>query len=493
MSNKAHRMSQVANANIAPDKVTASTKFYYGLGFSSRGIKDGLFQIFVFFYFSQVLGLDPGLAGLASLISLIFDAVSDPVVGVISDGWKSEKWGRRHPFLFASAVPLGVLTWLLFIPPADLGQSGLFLWYLSFTILIRLALTVFVVPFSSLGAELSTDYHERTTITAVRIMFASVVSPIIMIIGYLFFFKKTDDIEHGLFNLAAYPKFAMFCGALMIFFILISAWKTRHVIPTLPKQSDKQKSMSFWDMMGGVRQAVKMKSFTSLVLSLISVYISIGIGMVLSTYFGTYYFEFTSEQMALLPIGAGIGGLLSMVLAPMMGKVFDKKKGLVISTIVFASFFSLPFNLGLLGLFPQNGDPLLLPLYVVTLIIAYSFLWVTFSLCNSMMAEVVDEYELQSGIRQEGLFFAFMSFAFKCSTGLGQFFAGIIIGLIAFPTKADISDVPQKAIDNLGIVGGPVLLTVYLLSLVFIVAYPITKSRYEEIRAALDANVVSEN
>ena len=486
-------MNHPDNPIARSQKVSTATKFYYGLGYSSRGIKDGLFQIFAFFYFSQVLGLDPGLAGLASMISLIFDAVSDPIVGVISDGWKSEKWGRRHPFLFSSAIPLGILTWLFFMPPADLGQSGLFMWYLTFTILIRLVLTVFVVPFTSLGAELSTDYHERTTITAVRIMFASVVSPIIMIIGYLFFFKKTADIEHGLFNLAAYPRFAMFCGILMALFILISAWKTRHVIPTLPKQSSKQKSMSFWDMIGGVKQAVKMKSFTSLVLSLITVYVSIGLGLVLSTYFGTYYFEFTSEQMALLPIGAGVAGLLSMVLAPMMGRVFDKKKGLVISTILFAFFFTLPFNLRLSGLFPENGNPIILPIYIVILIIAYSFTWVTFSLCNSMMAEVVDEYELQSNIRQEGLFFAFMSFAFKCSTGLGQFLAGILITLIAFPTRADISENSEETIYNLGLIGGPVLLTLYLMSLIFIVGYPISKSRYKEIRAALDTNALSGN
>ncbi len=470
-----------------PPKVSASTKFFYGLGFSSRGIKDGLFQIFAFFYFSQVLGLDPGLAGLASLIALIFDAVSDPVVGVISDGWKSEKWGRRHPFMLASAFPLGVLTWLLFLPPENLDQSGLFFWFLTFNILVRLALTVFVVPYTSLGAELSKDYHERTTITSVRIMFAALVSPIIMILGYLFFFTKTPDIEHGLFNIPAYSKFAFFCGVLMILFILISAWKTKHVIPYLPQQSVQQKSMSFWEMIGGAKAATKMKSFRSLVLSLISVYVSIGIGIIFSTYFGTYYFEFTSEQMALLPIGAGIGGMLSMVLAPMMGKVFDKKKGLIISTIIFSIFFSLPFNLRMLGLFPDNGTSVLLPIYVVTLIIAYTFLWVTFSLCASMMAEVVDEYELKSNVRQEGLFFAFMSFAFKTSTGLGQFFAGIIISIIAFPTQTDISAVPQKAIDNLGFIGGPILLIVYLLSLFFIIGYPITKDRYEEIRTALDS------
>lgn len=78
------------------------------------GIKDSLFQLFLFFYFSQVLGLDPELAGLSSLVALVFDAISDPLVGMISDKWQSKKWGWRHPFMFASALPLGFFVLSVF-------------------------------------------------------------------------------------------------------------------------------------------------------------------------------------------------------------------------------------------------------------------------------------------------------------------------------------------------------------------------------------------
>ena len=90
-------------------------KLFYGLGLASRGIKDGLFQLFLFFYFSQVLGLDPELAGLSSLVALVFDAISDPLVGLISDKWQSKKWGRRHPFMFAAALtPQSIFGILVF-------------------------------------------------------------------------------------------------------------------------------------------------------------------------------------------------------------------------------------------------------------------------------------------------------------------------------------------------------------------------------------------
>lgn len=467
--------------------LTTTTKVLYGLGFSSSGIKDGLFQIFLFFYFSQVLGLDAALAGIASLVALMFDAVSDPLIGLWSDKWKSEKWGRRHPFMLVSAIPLGIFTYLLFAPPESLEQNGLFWWMLSFSVLVRLALTFFIVPHMSLGAELTTDYKERTSVTAYRIMFAAFISPVIMIIGFLFYFPATEEYSNGLFNKAGYPDFALLCAVLMVLVILICVFGTRKVIPHLPKLSAEQERMSTSQLLGSLNEVANMRSFWSLVLFVMMVYVGIGVGVVFSTYFGTYYFEFSSEEMAALPIGSAVGAILALWIAPNMGERLDKKKAAIFSTGIFAVFFSLPFLLRMLGAFPENGDPSLLGIYVLTLIVAYSFLWVALSLASSMMADVIDEYEMRYKKRQEGLFFAAMSFAFKCTTGLGNFIAGILLSWIAFPKQAKLGEVPQEAIDGLGMVGGPILLVFYLTAILFILSYPINKARYKEIRTVLEA------
>jgi len=86
------------------NKLSLKIKLFYGLGRASIGIKDGLFQLFLFFYFSQVLGLDPELAGLSSLIALVFDAISDPFVGIISDKWQSKKWGAATSFYVCCGI-----------------------------------------------------------------------------------------------------------------------------------------------------------------------------------------------------------------------------------------------------------------------------------------------------------------------------------------------------------------------------------------------------
>ena len=108
------------------------------------------------------------------------------------------------------------------------------------------------------------------------------------------------------------------------------------------------------------------------------------------------------------------------------------------------------------------------------------------SLAYSMMADVVDEYESITKQRHEGLFFSTMSFAYKLTVGLGYFFAGILLKLISFPTQTDIQNIPIETISKLGIIGGPLLMIIYFLSILFVLKYPLTRKQYEEIRATIN-------
>jgi len=464
--------------------LSTKTKSLYGLGFASLGIKDGLFQLFLFFYYSQVLGLDAALTGTSTLIALAFDAISDPLIGVLSDNWKSKKWGRRHPFMLASTFPMGVFTYLLFLPPEGLGQTGLFWWMTGFAILLRTALTLFIIPAMSLGAEMSEDFEERTSITSYRVTFASVISPVVIAFGLLTFFTPTEGMSNGLFNAAAYPKFALLCGILMMLVVLISAWGTRGLIPSLPQKSDTKES--FFQIFNEFLQALSLPSYRVLLGYSMWIYVGFGIGVSFTTYYTTYYFGLSEKELALLPIGAFIGGILSLFMGPYLGRKLDKKWATMISTIVFGLFFSLPFLLRRWGMFPDNDSPNLLPAYIGSLVVAYTFLFICLSLASSMMADVVDDYELHTGRRQEGLFFSTLSFAHKCTIGIGFFVAGFLLNWIAFPKQTEVADVPKEAIEGLGLIGGPIAFVIYLSGIFFLFFYPITKERYLEIRQALE-------
>jgi len=185
-------------------------------------------------------------------------------------------------------------------------------------------------------------------------------------------------------------------------------------------------------------------------------------------------------------LSSAIGGFLSLLIAPNLGDRLDKKWATLWGALIAGLFFTLPYNLRILGYFPENGTALVLPIFLVTLIIAYAALWISASLAASMMADVVDEFELKTGNRQEGLFFSTMSFAHKMTTGVGTFVAGLLLAWIEFPKQTNVEDVPQAAIDGLGLVGGPIVLCFFIVSLFFIISYPITKDRFQEIRAELD-------
>ena len=199
-----------------------------------------------------------------------------------------------------------------------------------------------------------------------------------------------------------------------------------------------------------------------------------------------YYFRLSETEMIALPIASGLGGILALILAPRIGRKLGKKKTVIYSTILFAIIFSLPYNLRILGMFPENGDSNLIKYYFFSVLFGYAFLWVAFSLVNSMMADVIDEYELKHHKRDEGLFFSALSFAYKMTVGVGYFVSGLLLKAIAFPSKNEVEVIPQEAIDGLGMIGGPILLVMYLMSIIFITIYTIDKKRYEEIRADLD-------
>jgi glycoside/pentoside/hexuronide:cation symporter, GPH family len=464
--------------------VNSKTKFFYGLGFISVGIKDVLYSIFVFFYFSQILGLDPIYTGSATLIAIMFDAISDPIIGSISDNFKSTKWGRRHPIMLMSAFPLGLSTYLLFLPPNGISEFDLFLWMTIFSILIRLFLTLFLVPGMSLGAELSSDYDERTVITSFRIMFTTLVSPFVCLFGLVFIFIPKEGMSTGLLNTEAYPKFAFLCAVIMILSIIISVYGTKHTIPSLPKMNKRENIKS---LLKNISIAIKMKSFNSVVLFTMMIYIGFGIGNSLTTYFLSYFFELDQNGVAAIIFSGGIAGILSLLIAPRLGKFYDKKTAIIISTALFGFFMASPYNLRLLELFPSNESPYLLISYLTLSTIGFTFLWTAMSLANSMMADVVDEYESITKQRHEGLFFSTMSFAYKLTVGAGYFFAGILLKIIAFPTQSDISEIPPETISKLGFIGGPLLMAIYLISIYFIIKYPITKQRHNEIRDKLNS------
>ena len=126
----------------APKAPSLWTKLAYGFGSVAYGVKDNGFSYFLLLFYSQVVGVDARLVGLALTIALMLDALIDPVIGFWSDNFHS-KWGRRHPFMFASILPAALLYYSLFNPPAGLGQTGELVWLCVMNVMLLQAMTLF--------------------------------------------------------------------------------------------------------------------------------------------------------------------------------------------------------------------------------------------------------------------------------------------------------------------------------------------------------------
>src|SRR5579862_3889374 len=150
-----------AAANATDDPVlrrigSLPTKLFYGFGSVAFGVKDQGFSTFLLFFYNQVLGAPPQMVGRAIAIALFFDAFADPIVGQFSDNLRT-RWGRRHPLMYVSAIPVAIGYFFLWNPP-HLSQDALFFYLVGIIIVVRTFITMYEIPSSALVAELTPDY-----------------------------------------------------------------------------------------------------------------------------------------------------------------------------------------------------------------------------------------------------------------------------------------------------------------------------------------------
>ena len=463
----------------------ATSKIGYGVGQLADGVKQGAFVTFLFFYYNQVLGLSGSLAGTASLIALMIDAITDPMIGQISDNWRS-RWGRRHPFMIAGSVPFGIAVFMLFSPPEGLGQMGLFWWLLGGAVAVRLMLTLFFVPHLSLGAEMVRDYHERTSLIGYRVFFSYFGTLVVSVVGFAVFFPATEAFSNGMLNPDNYGGFGLFAGVLGSIAMLWCIATTFHFIPMLkaPAQQHRNRHPVFavLDVFTTLREhAFRILFFGTLMFNVLA-----GISLTLLVYVATYVFGFDSNQLALLATSPLLGILLASTIAQSLSKKLDKRLASGLCALLGALLSSVPILLFLAG--ALEGVTVAEKLWTVYLFngAAQGFFIAFVILLDSMLSDTADEHELATGRREEGLFFAARSFATKASYGLGSFFAGIALDLISFPRGAAPNEIATESIVRLAVVAGPLLTCLFVFVLIIIRRYPLDAARHREIAVALE-------
>ncbi|HEY9875663.1 MAG TPA: MFS transporter, partial [Candidatus Obscuribacterales bacterium] len=224
-----------------PDKLNLSTKLAYGAGDLGTAITANVLVFYLSFFLTNVAGMSPGLAGTVRMVAGIWDAINDPVVGVLSDRTRS-RWGRRYPWMIFGAVPLGMFFFLhWFIPPfitdTATNQLGLFWYYIVISIFFNTAFTAVNLPYTALTPELTQDYNERTNLNSFRFAFSIGGSILSLVLAQIIFSTIKDETQQ-------YLLLGGICAIACILPTYWCVWGTRQRVRTLQAQAEEDNSAS---------------------------------------------------------------------------------------------------------------------------------------------------------------------------------------------------------------------------------------------------------
>lgn len=429
-------------------QLSSLEKWSYAIGNMPFSVIDAAFINFVVFYYTQVQGLSGTLTGLAMFVALSWDAISDPIVGSWSDTLRT-RWGRRHPLLIAGGIPTALLFLALFQPPGNLGQTGVFLWLLGVSILLRTFLTIYFIPYSAMGAELSTDYDERTVIAKARVTMGWLIGMALPAIGFVFIFQERGGVDGRLLQ-SNYIDYGILSAVLAGVTVVFCVWGTRTVIPRLPQGTLPDSPFNLTKPFRDLQTAFRNYKFRLTMGAGLAFGIATGVFTTLSLYMGTYFWEFTSDQLAGLVVPTALATLLAFVVLGRLGQRYDKPFLLRAACLLLAITVSCHIGARLLGLLPANGHSLIYILVLLTTGIAVFSVVTLHVVTASLMADLLDEQELSTGLRQEGVFFAAGTFVLKATTGLGAMLAGIVIDIIGLSPGSEPGSIEPSVLQSLG-------------------------------------------
>ena len=467
-------MSHDSTATRPP--LTFSTNLLYGVGSVAFGVHQATLTSALLLFFNQVVGLPAAWVGTAMMVTLIFDAICDPLIGEWSDHTRS-RWGRRHPFMYASAIPAAVAFYFLFDPPPGWSKGHLLIYMGAMLMTVRVLLSLYEIPSSALGPELTLDYDQRTSLMSSRFFFGTLGGAAMSVLALQVFLRKDATHPLGLLNRAGYRETALAAGIVIFLSIMISCLGTHRFIAGLVHAPRVRTTWA--EKLKEISGTLTNRSFLALTISGIVGAISTGLRQGLDFYISAYFFELTPAQMSYLAAAALLAAFAGVGLAPAIARRFGKKPAMI--GVFFASLFAsiAPIAMRLLGLLPPNGTGALFAIVFGFQFIAATLGLSGFIIVSSMMADVVEDAAVSTGQRSEGLLFAANGLISKCVTGVGTFFSGLILAWVSFPQHATPGQVDPAVLRHLGTVFVPIVATFSAISIAVLMLYNIDRSTHQ--------------
>lgn len=464
------------------ERLPLRLKLFHGLGSVAYGVKDNGFSTFLLIFYSQVIGLDAKLVSLALMCALLVDAFADPVIGHLSDRTYS-RWGRRHPWLYAAPIPLGLAWLLLWSPPTD--HTHIFAYLVAVAILVRTLVSCCEVPSQSLVAELTGDYDERTALTRFRFLFGWGGGLLLFFLANTVFLRADAGHKYGQLNPEGYWLYGLTGAIVMAGAVLISALGQHDRVARLPAVRPQPTTLRH--ALGEIYESLRHPA-ALIVLSASAIMIaSAQMTFAMSNFLYLYVWQFSETAFAWLPWLLMAGVFLSFALVQPLHRRLGKRTTAIVAGLVGLVFWVAPFALRFAGLWPVPGSTGSSALvFGFVLVSNVNAVMVSIS-AQSMLADVVEASQEQTGRRTEGVFAAGWMFVQKSATALGIGATGLLISYSGLPRKAVPGAVDPAVIDRLSLWYCLIVIVAAAGSALIFARFPITRADHEARLAALDA------
>ncbi|GCL36521.1 putative sugar transporter [Sphaerospermopsis reniformis] len=454
------------------EKLDLKTKLAYGAGDLGPAITSNIAIFYLLLFFTNVAGIPPGLAGSILMIGKIWDAVNDPIVGVLTDKTQSRRWGRRLPWMFYGAIPFGLfffLQWIVpqFTPNQSSNIWPLFWYYVAIGIMSQAFFTIVNLPYTAMTPELSQDYDERTSLNSFRFTFSIGGSILSLIFAQIVFAVIREPQQQ-------YLVLAAICTVISVLSLYWCVYGTRKRILAFESKRIQLEQPAEIPFIEQIKIAFSNKPFLFVIAIYLFSWLGVQITATVIPYFVIYCMKLKDSQVPTVLIAVQGTALLMLFVWSYLSKRFGKKivyfLGMTLWIIAAAGLFFLQANqIGLMYFMAVMAG--------CGVSTAYLIPW-------SMIPDVIELDELQTGQRREGVFYGFMVLLQKFGLAFGLFIVGNALQASGFrETIAGQSTPiqPDSALSAIRIIVGPVPTICLILGLILTFFYPITREMHAEI------------
>lgn len=431
------------------NKLKLHQKILFGAGDLAGCLSNTIIGFFYLYYLTDVVGLRPAYAGAAILIGRFWDAVTDPMIGNISDRTNS-KWGRRRIYLLFGSIPLGLTFFLLWIVSSNWSQLEMFVYSTLAYIMHMTALTSVMVPYQTLTAEMTTDYDERTSLTAYRMFFSIIGGLVAVILPKMIIDGYSSEIKGFLI--------------MSIFFSIIIG-----VAPIFPFLGGKERGKpikSSFSIKNDIGLIWKNRPFRLILLMFLMTWTSINLLETMFMYFFKYWLKMDNQFEIIVGLIFIIAALFIPVWVKLSSKLGKRKAYML--------------GIGFLGvcviaiIFIQSG--MIITTYIMAILIGIG-ISAAHVIPHSIIPDSIDYGQLQTGEQRQGMYYGILTFIQKIGTASAIGLSGLILDYMGY-----VPDTVQtkQVLWTIRFLLGPIPGILLLIGIICIYFYPIDRQEFQE-------------